>query len=175
MIDCDAVYHEMLNHDDDMRNTINAVFPGVFDADGKLNRQKLGQEVFSKKDRLDQLNDIVYSFVVPEVERRVGKEPGLYAIDAINLLESGMDRLCDRTIAVTAPLEVRVRRIMTRDNIPEQYARLRVSAQNSDEYYRSKCNYELNNATDSPEVFKTETREFIRRLLESIKEEKGRG
>ena len=175
VVDCDAVYHEMLNHDDDMRNTINAVFPGVFDADGKLNRQKLGQEVFAKKDRLDQLNDIVYSFVVPEVERRVGKEPGLYAIDAINLLESGMDRLCDRTIAVTAPLEVRVRRIMTRDNIPEQYARLRVSAQNSDEYYRSKCNYELNNATDSPEVFKTETREFIRRLLESIKEEKGRG
>ena len=86
-----------------------------------------------------------------------------------------MERLCDRTIAVTAPLEVRVRRIMARDNIPEQYARLRVSAQKTDEYYRSKCNYELNNATDSPEIFQAETREFIRRLLESIKEEKGRG
>ena len=70
---------------------------------------------------------------------------------------------------------MRVRRIMVRDNIPEQYARLRVSAQKSDEYYRSKCNYELNNATDSPEIFKAETREFIRRLLETIKEEKGRG
>ena len=175
VIDCDAVYHEMLDQDEGMRNTINAVFPGVFDTDGKLNRQKLGQEVFAQKDRLDKLNDIVYSVVVPEVERRVGHEPGLYAIDAINLLESGMERLCDRTIAVTAPLEVRVRRIMARDNIPEQYARLRVSAQKTDEYYRSKCNYELNNATDSPEIFQAETREFIRRLLESIKEEKGRG
>ena len=176
IIDCDAVYHRMLDENEAMRNAINEKFPGVFSKEGKLDRRKLGEEVFSKKDRLAQLNEIVFRFLVPEVERSVTKLPdGLYAIDAINLLESGMDRLCDRTIAVTAPLELRVRRIMARDNIPEQYARLRVSAQKSDEYYRSKCNYELNNASDSPEIFKAETREFMRRLLESIKEEKGRG
>jgi len=64
---------------------------------------------------MEQLNEIVFRFLVPEIERRVEALPdGLYAIDAVNLLESGLDHLCDQTIAVTAPLELRVRRIMAR-------------------------------------------------------------
>lgn len=175
VVDCDAVYHEMLNGSEEMRNTINAVFPGVFDADGKLNRQKLGEEVFSRRERLARLNDIVYHFVVPEVERRLGKDTGLYAIDAINLLESGISEMCDKTIAVTAPTELRVRRIMARDGISEQYARMRITAQKPDEYYRTKCDCELTNAADTPESFREEAREFIRRLMETIKEEKTHG
>ena len=176
IIDCDAVYHEMLDHDEDLRNTINAAFPGVFGPDGKLNRKKLGQEVFAKKERLDKLNAIVFRFLIPELERRLDSIPdGLYAIDAINLIESGLDRLCDRTIAVTAPTELRVRRIMARDNITEQYARLRISAQKPDEFYRGKCDLELNNGAETAEVFQQETKVFFARLVESLREEKRNG
>ena len=176
IIDCDAVYHEMLDHDQELRNTINATFPGVFGPDGKLNRQKLGQEVFAKKERLDKLNAIVFRFLIPELERRMDNIPdGLYAIDAINLIESGLDRLCDRTIAVTAPTELRVRRIMARDNITEQYARLRISAQKPDEFYRGKCDLELNNAADTPEKFQREAKKFFERLVEALREEKRHG
>ena len=97
------------------------------------------------------------------------------AIDAISLLEGGLDRLCDRTIALTAPLELRVRRIMARDNISEQYARLRISAQKPDEYYRERCDLELNNAADSAEAFEAEAKRFFARLIETIKEEKAHG
>ncbi|MBR5470838.1 MAG: threonylcarbamoyl-AMP synthase [Oscillibacter sp.] len=173
VIDCDKVYHQMLAEDENMRNAINAAFPGVFQADGKLNRQKLGQEVFSRKDRLEKLNQIVYTYLPPEVERRVAAmDADLFAIDAINLLESGLDRLCDRTVAVTAPTELRVRRIMARDNITEQYARLRISAQNSDEYYRSKCDCELNNGSELPETFRKEAHIFFEKLLDTIRQEK---
>ena len=176
IIDCDAVYHEMLDHDQELRNTINATFPGVFGPDGKLNRQKLGQEVFAKKERLDKLNSIVFRFLIPELERRMeGIPDGLYAIDAINLIESGLDRLCDRTIAVTAPTELRVRRIMARDNITEQYARLRISAQKSDEFYRGKCDLELNNGAETAEAFQREAKLFFARLVESLREEKRHG
>ena len=176
IIDCDAVYHEMLDNDQELRNTINAAFPGVFGADGKLNRQKLGQEVFAKKERLDKLNAIVFRFLIPELERRLDSAPdGLYAIDAINLIESGLDRLCDRTIAVTAPTELRVRRIMARENISEQYARLRISAQKPDEFYRSKCDLELNNGAETAETFQREAKLFFERLVESLREEKRHG
>ena len=176
VIDCDAVYHRMLDENQDLRNAINASFPGVFGADGKLDRKKLGQEVFAKKDRLARLNGIVFRFLLPELERQVENTgDGLYAIDAINLLESGLDRVCDRTIAVTAPAELRVRRIMARDNITEQYARLRISAQKPDEYYRNKCDCELNNGTETPGVFRAEARKFFERLIETIKEEKQHG
>ncbi|MBP3509121.1 L-threonylcarbamoyladenylate synthase [Oscillibacter sp.] len=176
VIDCDAVYHEMLDHDQELRNTINATFPGVFGPDGKLNRKKLGQEVFAKKERLDKLNAIVFRFLVPELEKRMESVPdGLYAIDAINLIESGLDRLCDRTIAVTAPTELRVRRIMARDDITEQYARLRISAQKPDEFYRGKCDLELNNGAETAEAFQREARLFFERLVESLREEKRHG
>ena len=131
---------------------------------------------FPHKRRLDQLNGIVARHLVPEVRRRLAaSESKIFAIDAINLLEGGLDQLCDRTIAVTAPLELRVRRIMARDNITEQYARLRISAQQPDEYYRGKCDCELNNAADTAAAFEMEAREFFQRLIDTIKEEKAHG
>jgi len=176
VIDCDAVYHEMLETHEPMRNGINAAFPGVFDAEGHLDRKKLGQEVFAKKDRLAKLNSVVYQYLIPELERRVTSTgTGLYAIDAINLIEAGLDQLCDRTIAVTAPAELRVRRIMARDNITEQYARLRISAQKPDEFYRSKCDVELSNSTETPEAFRAEAKIILSKLIESLREEKRHG
>ena len=176
VIDCDALYHEMLETCAPLRDEIGVSFPGAFDAAGQLDRRKLGQEVFSHKDRLEQLNGIVARHLVPEVRRRLAaSESKIFAIDAINLLEGGLDQLCDRTIAVTAPLELRVRRIMARDNITEQYARLRISAQQPDEYYRGKCDCELNNAADTAAAFEMEAREFFQRLIDTIKEEKAHG
>ncbi len=175
VIDCDEVYHQVLEENTEFQNAINVRFPGVFRADGKLNRKKLGEEVFAKRDRLEQLNEIVFHYLIPEIERRIESAEGLYAIDAINLLESGLDRLCDRTVAVTAPTELRVRRIMGRDSIPEYYARLRVGAQKTDDYYRSKCDVELTNAADSPEEFRKDARLFFERLIESILEQKRHG
>ena len=91
IIDCDAVYHEMLMYHEEMRNGINAVFPGVFQSDGQLNRKKLGQEVFAHKDRLTKLNGIVYQYLLPEIERRVlVAGDGLYAIDEVVNVKSAV-------------------------------------------------------------------------------------
>lgn len=176
VIDCDALYHEMLETSEEMRTAISVAFPGVFRSSGELDRQKLGQEVFTKKDRLDQLNRIIFEHLLPELERRVAAmDSDLCAIDAINLLESGASRLCDCTIAITAPTELRVRRIMGRDGISEQYARMRISAQKPDEYYRTKCDHELNNAAESSAAFREEATDYFKRLIEQIKEEKTHG
>lgn len=176
VIDCDALYHQMLDNNRELRQEIGNAFPGVFGADGRLDRQRLGQEVFASKERLERLNSIVFHHMEPELRRRLSDNAGgLVAIDAISLLEGGLDQMCDRTIAVTAPLELRVRRIMARDGISEQYARLRISAQKPDEYYRERCDLELNNAAESAEAFEEEAKRFFTRLIESIKEEKAHG
>ena len=171
VIDCDAVYHEMLNQDAELRHAIEVKFHGVFNSDGSLNRKKLGELVFENKERMAQLNEVIYQFLVPEVQRRA-RDGNLTAIDAINLIESGVGELCDRTVAVTAPAELRVRRIMARDGIDERYARMRVSAQKSDEFYRSKCDYELSNTADTPEAFRETARVFFKRLIGELREEK---
>lgn len=173
VLDCDAIYHAMLADSAPLREDLHASFPGIFDASGKLDRKKLGEMVFRDKHQMEKLNGIVFRHLVPEIRRRIQESSDrLCAIDAINLLESGLDSLCDRTVAITAPLELRVRRIMARDNISEQYARLRIAAQKSDEYYRGRCDEELSNAADTPEEFEAQAKDFFQRLIETVIEEK---
>ena len=140
VLDCDAVYHEMLKTDPSLRQALTGTFGDVFDENG-LNRQKLGKIVFGDPAELQKLNGIIYDFLPRELERRMaayGMVP-LIAVDAINLIESGLCKLCKRTVAVLAPKEDRVKRIMARDKIPEDYARLRVEAQKDDAFYRENC------------------------------------
>ena len=176
VLDCDRVYHQLLDENEELRFELRRAFRTAFSIDGTLDRKKLGEEVFGKKDQRARLDRIVFRYLLPVLEQKIAAvSEGLCAVDAVNLLESGLDRLCDATIAVTAPMEVRVQRIMARDGISEAYARLRISAQKSDEYYRSKCDYELNNAADTRELFIKETRVFLRRLIDGLQEEKRYG
>ena len=172
VIDCDAVYHKMVAENQDLRHAIEVKFHGVFNSDGSLNRKKLGELVFENKDRIEQLNEVIYRFLVPEVQRLCQEGGDLVAIDAINLVESGADSICDKTIAITAPMELRVRRITARDGIDERYARMRISAQKSDEFYRGKCDYELSNTAETAEAFQSAAQIFFQRLIEELREEK---
>jgi len=108
-------------------------------------RKKLGALVFSDEKALQDLNAITHEAVKAEVLRRLEVGPKLAAIDAIALFESGLDALCHITVAVTAPAEDRVRRLMARDGIPEDYARQRIAAQHDDAWFRSRCDYVLEN------------------------------
>lgn len=172
VIDCDAVYHKMVAENQELRHAIEVKFHGVFNSDGSLNRKKLGELVFENKERMEQLNEVIYRFLVPEVQRLCKEGGDLVAIDAINLVESGVDSICDKTIAITAPMELRVRRITARDGIDERYARMRISAQKSDEFYRGKCDYELSNTAETAEAFQSAAQIFFQRLIEELREEK---
>ena len=89
----------------------------------------------------------------------------LAAIDAIALLESGLKELCHATIAVIAPPEVRVRRIMAREGISENYAWARVRAQKSDDYFIKGCDYTLWNDCAGPEEFGARVRALLEKLF----------
>lgn len=167
VLDCDAVYHQMLRTDPALREAITAAFGPVFCPDGSLDRQKLGTLVFSDHAALDRLNAIVYEYLPPELMRRAAGQ-SLVGLDAINLVESGLDRLCACTVAVLAPAEDRVRRIMARDGISEDYARLRISAQPSDAFYRERCSHILENNCATPAQFREQARIFFRSMLREI-------
>ena len=124
----------------------------------------------SNRQALDTLNEIVFFHVGAAVEklRAQAKKDGkpLFAIDAINLLESGMGNGCDVTVGILAPKPVRLARIMARDHLSEQAARARIDAQKPDEFYRTGCQVILTNDT-SLEAF----RDASRRLLNDITKE----
>lgn len=147
ILDCDAIYHQLLETDAALLEAIETRFPGVVE-DGALQRKKLGAIVFSDPAALADLNRITHSAIKNEVLRRMQSAPALAAIDAIALFEGELDSLCNVTVAVTAPVEDRVRRLMARDNISEEYARKRVLAQRSNEEFSALCSHTLENHGD---------------------------
>ena len=144
VLDCDAIYHHLLQRDTVLLDAIEARFPGVVE-DGKLNRKKLGAIVFADSEALRDLNRITHGAVKQEVLCQLNAVPELAAIDAIGLFEGGLAELCHVTVAVTAPEALRIRRLMARDGISEDYARSRIAAQHSDRWFREKCDIILEN------------------------------
>ncbi len=170
VLDCDRVYHELTAGCAPMLAELRERFGnGIFDADGRLLRKELGAVVFRDETALADLNAITHRYIRREVERCVEQERAAgrlgVVIDAIALLESGLGELCDVTVAVTADEELRVRRIMERDGVGEEYARLRVSAQRPSEYFEQRCDYVLRNDGDDPAELAAQARALFRSIL----------
>ena len=149
VIDCDAVYHRLLETDTALLSAIEARFPGCV-KEGVLQRKLLGKQVFADGQALLDLNAITHSAVREEVLRLLTPRPKLAAIDAIALFEGGLASLCDTTVAITAPEESRIRRLMSREGISQEYAASRIAAQKSNADFSALCAHTLeNNGTEA--------------------------
>ena len=144
ILDCDEIYHRLLETNSDLLCAIETRFPGTVE-DGQLNRKKLGAIVFSNEQALEDLNRITHGAVKEEVLCKLNNTPQLAAIDAIGLFEGELAQLCDVTVAITAPEELRVKRLMARDGISREYAKSRIRAQHSDAWFRERCDVILEN------------------------------
>lgn len=166
IVDCDRLYDGLLEQDAALRQALAEAFGCIFLPDGKLDRQELSSRVFGDSRELERLNAIVYPAVCAAVEQKIEKcsRKGV-AIDAINLVESGLGRLCDFTVAVTADPAVRLRRIMARDNISQERAQARIAAQKPDRFYRRHCTFFLENRAGSRAEFETLVDEFLDTIL----------
>jgi len=160
VLDCDAIYHQLLKTDAAMLSSIEARFPGTVE-NGTLQRKKLGAIVFNDKQALLDLNQITHHAVKEEVLRKLEEKPKLAAIDAIGLFESGINELCQLTVAVTAPIDVRIQRLMARDGISQEYAAARIAAQPSEEAFAQRCDYVLHN-DGTKEAFREKCLAFLR-------------
>ena len=159
ILDCDAIYHRLLQTDKDLLLSIENRFPGVVE-NGALQRKKLGNIVFADEKALSDLNRITHAAVKKEVLHLLENAPKLAAIDAIGLFEGDLAELCDVTVAVTAPVEDRVRRLMARDGISEEYARKRIAAQRSNAEFSAICSHTLENDGDIG-AFRTKCLAFL--------------
>ena len=162
VLDCDAIYHDLLKTDRELLAAIENRFPGTV-CDGSLDRKRLGTIVFSDENALKALNTITHAAVKAEVLRRLENTPKLAAIDAIGLFEGGLAQLCDTTVAVTAPEAQRIARLMARDGISEEYARLRIRAQKTDGEFSALCDHTLHNDS-TQQAFESKCLAFLRQL-----------
>ncbi len=146
-----------------------AFSPDVLNADGTLNRAALAAAAFSSAESTARLNGITHPHIFRLAEERFSAlwKAGVTvaAVDAPLLFESGMDRMCDCTVAVIAPREVRLARICARDGISAVQAELRMQAQPNEAYYTERADEVLHNNGDL-DAFRKTVRAWIARLQE---------
>lgn len=169
IIDCDALYHEMLETNTAMLADIEHFFPGSV-VDGRLDRKNLGAVVFSNDAALEDLNAITHHYIGLEVQRLLEdwamRGGTLAAIDAIALIESGLGAKCRSVVGVVADKTTRIERIMKRDGIEREYAMMRVNAQYPNEYFEERCDYILRN-DGSEKDFEKQCNKLFKEVLKN--------
>ena len=134
-----------------------------------IDREKLACIVFSDQQKRLQLNSLVHPAIIHQIESLVARiekaEPeALVIIDAALLVETGINRRCDKVIVLCAAEETQIKRLVERDGMSRTEAQKRINAQLPLGEKVKVADYLIQN-DGSLETLQTETREVFQSLL----------
>lgn len=152
IIDADLISREMTEKDSPALGEIREAFgDAVFQKDGSLDRKTLGDMVFSDKNKLETLQNIVTKKVIETIDGRLlalKKKGfcGIAVIDAPLLLECGLENMADENWLVAADLELRIERVAERDGLSREQILSRIENQMPQEEKKKYCSCILDNS-----------------------------
>ncbi|MBQ5836650.1 MAG: dephospho-CoA kinase [Alistipes sp.] len=146
LYDSDSHAKALMTESAELREALVAEFGEECYADGVLNRQYLASKVFGSAEQLLKLNAIVHPAVKADFLRWAEEQEGDYCIlESAILFESGFDAVVDKTVAVLAPLPLRIERAMQRDGATREQIEARVKAQMSDDELVARADFAIVN------------------------------
>lgn len=164
--DCDLVSREVMAEGTECTKEIVSAFGNGILSENRVDRKKLGEIVFSDKEKLKTLTEISHRYIKKRIfemiEDAKKKGENVFVIDAPLLFESGLDKICNLTVAVTAPEQDRIERIVLRDGISTELAKKRIASQISEEKLKELSDCVIVN-DKSLEELKKETLDLIQR------------
>ena len=115
--DCDAAAKRLIRNSPDIRRQLTALIgPETYDAEtGELNKPVVARFLLASESNAKAIDAIVHPAVFRDFQ-----ESGLDWLESAIMFESGINRLMDVVIAVVAPKEVRIQRVMDRDHISRE-------------------------------------------------------
>lgn len=144
VIDCDIVSREIMAKDTPCAKEVTQYFGDEILENGEINRRKLGKIVFADLEKLKKLNEITHKYILADIYNKMEKEESqVVCLDGATLIESGI--ACDIIVGILADKEIRKNRIMERDGLDEEDAKLRISAQKEDDFYIKNCDFVIYN------------------------------
>ncbi|MBN8695959.1 MAG: dephospho-CoA kinase [Bacteroidetes bacterium] len=131
----DTEAKKLLDEDEVVKQQIVDLFGhDVIDESGKVDRKKMAALVFNNKERLEQLNAVVHPAVAQHFEAWCKKQTNVFILkEAAILFESGAHKQVDKVIVVSAPLDLKVERVIKRDKVAKEEVLKRINNQMPDE------------------------------------------
>ncbi len=154
IIDADRVAREVVEKGSPCLQALADFFGSdILQKDGSLDRRRLAQKAFASQEKTEMLGRLTHPAILDRIRGCIAAaDSDIVIVDAPQLYESGGEVLCDRVIAVVAPEQVRLERIMERDGLTEEEARLRIHAQHDSSYYTEKADYLINGSAPLADV-----------------------
>ncbi len=143
-VDCDLIARKATEKGQKGLSAVCRVFgEDILNPDGTLNRKALAEKAFKDQKSTELLNQTLLPIIKEMVLKEIDCERVL--LDAPTLFESGVNEICNKTVAVLSDKEIRLKRILNRDNITKEQALLRINAGKSDDFYKEKCDFVIYN------------------------------
>ncbi|MFW5780251.1 MAG: dephospho-CoA kinase [Bacillota bacterium] len=130
VISADEVNNEILK-DPEYIKKIDKLFKGVV-KDGEVDRVALGKKVFYDEKAMKKLNDLAHPTIIKETKKRIEQMDGAIFVEVPLLVESNMQDMFDKIWLVKASRELRLKRMLMRDYISEEYAKRIMASQATD-------------------------------------------
>lgn len=152
--DCDLEARRLMDESTEIKHQLRAEFGAeVINADLSINRKVLADIVFGSKKKLCQLNRIVHGAVREDVMARA-KEMSLCGeplfVETAILYQSELDKMVDAVIEVTAPVEIRIERVMRRNNFNREEVLNRIKSQQLENFTPHHSITYIDNSGDQP-------------------------
>ena len=166
VVDCDNLARKAVKKGTKGLKALVEVFgEDILNEDKTLNRATLAKKAFISANSTELLNKTIFPFIIELVEKELNSDKIL--LDAPTLFESGINSLCNKTIAVLANEDTRLSRIMERDNMEKSAALLRINAGKSDDFYKQNADFIIYN-NDNHLAFISEFEKIIDNILGKI-------
>lgn len=137
----------IMDTDTQLREDLNNLVGEDLYASGGLDRRRLASIIFNDSEMLNKVNNLVHPFVFANYREWCQQQYSDYVIfEAAILFETGAEEHVDKTLAVIAPMEERVKRVMERNKMSRQQVMARVHNQISDEEMIKRSDYHINNS-----------------------------
>lgn len=138
----DDASKRLMVEDKDLKKNIIESFGEESYVNGILNRKYLAAQVFNDSQKIALLNSFVHPATINDAQRWTEKQNTAYTIkEAALIFESGSDKFLDYVIGVKSPVDLRVTRAMTRDNVTREQVEARMKLQMDEDEKMKKCDF----------------------------------
>ena len=161
-INADALAHEVMEKGTPVWQAVVQEFgEGILCNDGSINRKKLGGIVFADEAALRRLEAIVHPSVIARTEELIeSSQESVVVVEAIKLIEAGMDRTCAALWVVTCGKEQQLVRLVEQRGLTEKEARQRIEAQPPQEAKLALADVVIDNSGNLDETWRQVKREW---------------
>jgi len=151
IINADSIAKNIMQNDPGVIDKIKKAFGNDVYSGNQLNKEFISKRIFSNKADLKKINSIVHPVTIQKINEIADNElllKNIVFVESALIFEAKREKYFDYILLVSAPLNMRINRIIARDNLRKSEIVSRMENQLDDDEKKKKAHFVINNDSD---------------------------